>query len=351
VICPWVIWKTYGDTRVIQDHYAAIQRNLALLEKTSKNYLRLGQPGNGDWLNLGGGATLDVIGTAYDAYDFRVASEMAAAIGKDGDAATYRDRAERIAEAFVKAFVDDEGHIEGSSQTGFALAYTMGLVPDSLREKMGARFADEIQRFKGSVATGFIGTPRLLPALHLAGRDDLAYHVLLNETYPSWLFEVKNGATTMWEHWDSWTPEKGFAGSGMNSFNHYAFGSVGQYLYSVVGGIQTDSPGYGTFSIRPVLGEGLTYANTTFDSPHGRIVSHWKREGGRVLFDVSVPVNTTAEVAVPAADAASVLESGSPAALALGVKFLRLQNNAAVYEVASGDYHFSVADLIPAEHK
>jgi len=162
---------------------------------------------------------------------------------------------------------------------------------------------------------------------------------LLTDTYPSWLFPVKNGATTMWERWNGWTPE-GFGDISMNSYNHYAFGAVGEYLYGVVGGIQAASPGYKTIMIRPVIGEGLTWANTSFESSYGRIVSNWKWEDQKLTIVVMIPPNTTATVFVPAKDAAGITESGKPASKAEGVKFLRLENGTAVYAVGSGTYQF-----------
>ena len=335
VICPYVIWQTYGDTQVIRDHYASMQRYIAYLASNSENFLHLKGVNNGDWLNLGGTATKGVIGTAYDAYDFQLMSEMAHAIGREQDAATFRTHSEDIAKAFAAAYIDNGGHIKDSSQTGFALAFTMGLVPPDLRQKMSDQFAHEIDRYNDHLATGFIGTPRLLPGLHLAGRDDLAYKLLLNETYPSWLFEVKNGATTMWERWNGYTPEKGFADSRMNSFNHYAFGSVGEYMYRMVGGIHAASPGYQTIDIAPVTGKGIDWANTSYDSIEGKIVSNWTMAASILTMDVTIPANTTATIYVPAKDAASV-GVGEPG----GVKFLRQEEGAAVFHVGSGHYRF-----------
>jgi alpha-L-rhamnosidase len=149
------------------------------------------------------------------------------------------------------------------------------------------------------LATGFIGTPRLLPALHDAGRDDVAYRLLLQDTYPSWLFQVKNGATTMWERWDGWTPETGFQSIGMNSFNHYAFGSVGEYLYRTVAGIDSDRPGFSHIVFQPTPGAGLTWARASFEAPSGRIESAWKTEAGKFSVDATFPPNTTATVRLP----------------------------------------------------
>ena len=158
----------------------------------------------------------------------------------------------------------------------------------------------------------------------------MAYRLLLQETYPSWLFQVKLGATTMWERWDGWTPERGFQDRAMNSFNHYAFGSVGEYLYGCVGGIRAESPGYKKIRIQPVLGDGLTWAKASYNSPHGRIVSQWKLDAGRLTMDVTIPANATATVYVPGASVE-----------ADGAKLLSRDKGATVFAVESGVYHFT----------
>lgn len=341
IICPYIIWQTYGDTKVIREHYAAIKRNLALLKETSPSLLHKKRVGNGDWLNLGGGASDEVIGTAYDAYDFKLASEMAEAIGERSDAREYGARSRAIAKAFVTEYVNPDGSIKDSSQTGFALAFTMGLVPENLKSKMADQFVSEVKRFDWHLATGFIGTPRLLPALHLAGKDDVAYRLLLQETYPSWLYPVKLGATTTWERWDGWLPNKGFQDSGMNSFNHYSFGSVGEYMYANVGGIRPETPGYKVFRIQPEIGNGLDWANVSFESIHGKIVSDWKVSGATITMDIEVPANTTAIVCVPAKNRSSVKVAGSIAELHRSVAYLRREGPNAVFQVESGRYQFT----------
>ena len=339
IICTYEIYRTYGDTRLIAERFPSLERYMQwLATKTKDGISSVG--GFGDWLNAGGGAKREVIDTAYHAYLAKIMSEMASAIGRKDDAARYAKLHDEVKAAFAREFLQPDGSIKESSQTGYALAFSMGLIPDEILGKSTEKFVGEIQRFNWHLATGFIGTPRLLPALNAAGRNDVAYRLLLTDTYPSWLFPVKNGATTMWERWNGWTPDKGFGDISMNSYNHYAFGAVGEYLYGSVGGIQAGSPGYKTIVVKPVIGEGLDWAKTSFDSIHGPIVSNWKREGGKLTMDVTIPPNTTATVFVPAKDAASVTESGQPAGEAEGVKFLRMENNAAVFAVGSGSYQF-----------
>lgn len=339
IICPYTIWRFYGDTRIIEQHWDSMVRYLDYLERTSDGLVRT-QGAYGDWVNLGGGASSEVIGTSYFAHVAGLMSEMATAIGKDDEAKKYADLAERIRAVFIEKFVENDGSIKESSQTGYALAFTMDLLPQEKRDEAAERFIEELAAKDWHLATGFIGTPRLLPALTNAGLNDAAYRLLLTETFPSWLFQVKLGATTMWERWDGWTPEKGFQDPGMNSFNHYAFGSVGEWLYGVAGGIQTDGPGFRKILIQPRPGPGLTHAAAAYQSINGKIVCDWRIEEGRLEMKVVIPPNTTATVHVPGAVAGDVTESGAAAAEAEGVKRVG-DEGAAVFEIGSGTYEFS----------
>jgi alpha-L-rhamnosidase len=342
VVCPYTIYQTYGDTRIIEQHYAQMTRYIDYLQKTSKNFIR-GQGAYGDWVNLGGGAKSEVIGTAYFCYVSRLMSEMAAAIGKDEDAAKYKKLADDIRDAFAKNFVADDGSIKESSQTGYALGFTMDLIPESKRKAAADRFVGEIEKKNFHLATGFIGTPRLLPGLTMAGRNDLAYRLFLTDTFPSWLYQVKLGSTTMWERWDGWTPDKGFQDPAMNSFNHYAFGSVGQWMYRTVGGIEPDAPGFKKITLRPMPGPGLEFARAQLDSIRGTIASEWRtKKDGTTSMKFTVPPNTTATVYLPAKDATKTTESGKPIGEAQGVKFLWTESEASAYQVGSGLYDFEI---------
>lgn len=347
-ICPYNMYLAYGDTNVIADHYAAMQRDGQFDAANAANYVISSLPGDyGDWLNLGGGASSKVMDTAFYAYYAQAMSEMAAAIGKSADAATYAALHSNIVAAFANFFNPDGSFTDGSSQTGYALAFTLNLVPPGLRAQAAQQFANSITEFGDHLATGFIGTPRLLPALHEAGRDDLAYTLLLQQTYPSWLYQVNLGATTMWERWDGWTPGGGFESVGMNSFNHYAFGSVGQYLYSAIGGINLASPGYKSILIQPVPGSGLTWANTSYSSIRGLISTAWTNTGSTFNMSVVIPPNTTAQICVPTTNAAAITESGLPAASSPGVNYVGMSNSYAIYSVGSGSYLWSSPFTIP----
>jgi alpha-L-rhamnosidase len=341
VVCPYVIYRVYGDTRIIERHYAEMAKYVEFLKRTSKDFVR-GVGAYGDWLNLDDHTKPEVIGTAYFRYITQLMSEMAAAIGKTDDAEAYRALSEQIRAAFIKDFVNDDGLIKESGQTGYALAFTMDLIPAEKRQAAAEQFAKAIERKNWQLATGFFGTPRLLPGLSQGGRSDIAYRLLLTDTFPSWLFQVKLGSTTMWERWDGWTPDKGFQDPGMNSFNHYAFGSVGEWMYRTVGGIDTDGAGFRHIVLKPQPGGPLTFANTTYNSIRGRIASSWKRDGDTLTVTFTVPPNTSATAYLPTSDAAGVTESGKPARDAEGVKFMWSEHGQTVYRLASGTYEFAM---------
>ena len=332
IICTYNMYQYYGDTRIIEKHFDHLQKGMQFYEKTSEGFIRK-KMGYGDWLNLGGGAKDEVICTAYFYYLAQLMREMSAAIDNQEAELQYAALGGKIKEAFINAFVKEDGSILESSQTGYALAFTMGLIPEPLLEKAAAKFEQEIVKHDNHLATGFIGTPRLLPALSNAGKFDKAYELLLTKTYPSWLFQVTLGATTMWERWDGWTPDKGFQTNDMNSFNHYAFGSVGEFLYREVGGIQSDGPAFKKLILRPRPGGGLTWAKTSYRSIHGPISTNWRIEDGRMKLEVTVPANVTATVYVPGSQV--MAKSGSAHAREAGTV-----DGAVMYEVGSGEYSF-----------
>lgn len=340
LVCTHAMYQIYGDTRIIEKNYAAMGRYMDWVGGQMTDGV-VTMRGIGDHLNLGGGAPVPVINTAYYAHLAGLMAEMAEAIGRTEDATRYRRLHEAETAAFQRAFVLEDGTIKDSSQTGYALAFTMGLLSDEQKPKAAEKFVEELRKRDWHLATGFVGTPRLLPALKLAGRNDVAYRVLLQETYPSWLSQVKNGATTVWERWDGWTPEKGFQTIAMNSFNHYSFGAVAEYLYRNVAGIDSSGAGFKSIVIEPSPAAGLTWARASYDSIAGRIVSDWKIADGQFHLRVEIPANTEATVHVPVAAAEQVREGGVSAAKAKGVTFLRQENGAAVYHVSSGKYDFT----------
>jgi alpha-L-rhamnosidase len=345
-VCNWQMYKLYGDTRVVRRHYPQLVSYMNYLSRTSTNFTR-GTGAYGDWLRLSGPQHSEAIGTAYYFYSAKLMSELAEAIGNKADSAKYAELADQIRATFVKNFLKEDGRlVDAKGETGqtfYALAFGLNLIPEDRRAQAAQRFVDEIKKQDWHLATGFLGTPFVLFALERAGQADLAYRLVLNQTYPSWLLQVKVGSTTMWERWDGWLPDKGFQDPGMNSFNHYWLGCVGEWLQCSVAGLDTDGPSFAKITIRPVLessGKGLTSARGSYDSIRGRIVSDWRLENGGVNLKVSVPPNTTATVFVPAQDPSRVTEGGKPANRVKGLTFLRQEPGYAVYQAGSGNYQF-----------
>jgi len=215
-----------------------------------------------------------------------------------------------IKAAFIKAYVKDDGRIKGDTQTCYVLALRFDLLPENLRSKALQHLVDDIEKRGWHASTGFVGVGHLLPALADGGRLDVAYRLLMNDTFPSWGFSIKHGATTIWERWDGWTPEKGFQDPGMNSFNHYSFGSVGEWLYRTVAGIAPATPGYEHILFAPRPGGGLTWAKAEYESIRGRISSSWTLKDGQFTLEIVVPPNTTATVSLPGSEKGLEVEAG-----------------------------------------
>ncbi len=361
IICPYTMYQFYGDKRVLEKHYPAMAKYIAYLEKNSDDLIRP-ERGFGDWLSLKAETPKDFIATAYFAHVTRLMSEIAHILGKEQDVEEYRDLYQRIKAAFNQKYVTNV--VGSNSQTCNVMALAMDLLSQEDSRESTTEFFEEpadLELLKQPVierafwelrrdlfvrnwhmSTGFLGVRHLLPVLTKFGRLDIAYRLLLNETFPSWLYEVKNGATTIWERWDGWTEEFGFQNPGMNSFNHYAYGAVGEWLYDTVAGIDTDGPAFKKISIRPQPGGDLTYAKASYNSIHGLIASEWRLEDGLFQLNVRIPVNTSATVYIPTETVDAILETEEPAVKREKVKFLGFEGGFAVFDIQSGYYQFLV---------
>ncbi|MGC9941566.1 MAG: family 78 glycoside hydrolase catalytic domain [Verrucomicrobiota bacterium] len=342
VICPWTIYEAYGDKRLLESHLPAMVRWVEYLRLHSDDLIRDQDRGSdyGDWLSIDADTPKDLIGTAYFAYSTHLVAQACAAVGRTRDAAQYEKLFQAIKAAFIKRFVAADGRVTGDTQTAYDLALKFDLLPDDLRAHAAQYLEDNIKGKGWHLSTGFLGVGYLLPVLAQADKTQTAYRLLLQDTYPSWLFPVEHGATTIWERWDGWTPEKGFQDPGMNSFNHYSLGSCGEFLYADIGGIRPASPGYQTILIEPVIGQGLNWARTSYDSIHGLIATYWEVNGGHLALQVTVPANTRATVCIPATGVSTLTESGKPIKKSEGVKFLRQEKGKVYLEIGSGTYKF-----------
>ncbi len=334
VIIPWAMYNAYGDRAFLADNYPFMTRWLEFSLRRSTNLVLSG--GVGDHLAPQRTPT-DVVDTAYFAHSAQLVARAAALLGKTNDAAEYDKLFHDIADAFDQAFVSANGTIKGDTQTAYILALQFDLLPSrdgGIRAVAAQHLAEDVER-NGHLTTGFVGVGLICPALEQIGRSDLAWQLVLTNTWPSWLFSVKNGATTIWERWDGWTPERGFQDSSMNSFNHYSLGSVGAWLCSGAAGIQLDAakPGYKHFFLQPQFTTRLAYVKASLDSPYGFIVSRWQIEGDQLLYDVTIPPNSSATLTLPVPTSA-VRQSGRllPAS---GDSITRLP-------LVAGTYHFSL---------
>src|SRR5215208_6459594 len=269
-------------------------------------------------------------------------AEMAEAMGRSEDAKGYKELFEGIKGAFNEAYVSPDGRIKGDTQTCYVLALHMGLLPEELRPAAAEHLVAAIEREDWHLSTGFVGVGYLCPVLTEAGCTDVAYRLLNNDTYPSWGYTIRQGATTIWERWDGWTEEQGFQSPNMNSFNHYSLGSVGEWLYRHVAGIDQEprSSGYKHIVIHPHPGGGLTSARAEYDSVRGRIASEWEIIDGAFRLNAIIPANTTAKIYVRVSNGTEVTESGRSLDRVEGVELLRLEDGAAIVGVGAGSYEF-----------
>ncbi|MBN1505539.1 MAG: family 78 glycoside hydrolase catalytic domain [Sedimentisphaerales bacterium] len=339
VICPWTIYQVYGDTRVLAEHYDSMQKWIDYCKGTTQGLLRPAE-GYGDWLSIQADTPKDVLATAYFARSTKLMAQIAAVLGKKDDAQKYEQLFEDIRQAFNDAYVTPDGKIKGDTQTDYVLALAFDLLPKEKRGTATKHLVDNIRDHNWHLSTGFVGTKDLMATLTRFDAADVAYHLFHNESFPSWGFSIKHGATSIWERWDGWTPEKGFQDAGMNSFAHYSFGAVAEWMFKTIGGIDTDGPAYKQIIIHPQPGGRISWAKTSYDSIQGKIATDWKVKDGMFSLDVTIPTNTVATVYIPARDAASVREGLNPATKARGVNFVEQQGNTAIFKVGSGKYKF-----------
>ncbi|QYJ03014.1 family 78 glycoside hydrolase catalytic domain [Nocardioides panacisoli] len=338
---PWTLWQAYGDTDVIRENYDMMRRYVDFLEADSTDHIR-SAGGYLDWLNLDDPTPADVLDTAFVAKSTRELAQMAAAIGRDGEAAELTQRYEAIRAAYQDAFIGGDGTVKGDSQTSYILTLTNDLAPEDERDAVVDQFVETLERRDYHLSTGFLGVDGLLPALTEAGRSDIAYRLLQNEDYPSWGYEIGKGATTVWERWNSINPDGSFNNVGMNSFNHYAYGAVGEWMYRTMAGVSAAEPGYEKVLVDPEPGDGIDQVDFSHETPYGTVRSAWDTSDGPMRLDLTIPANTTAEVRIPAPNQWAVTEGGTPIGDVDDVRYVEQADGDVVLEVGSGDYTFAV---------
>jgi alpha-L-rhamnosidase len=350
VICPWWVYRCYGDDRILADCWPMMTRFLTFLEERCVNFIRCDEhwkwKGYGDWLSMNADTPADLIGTAFYAYCAGLMSRIATVLKRPDDAARYARLEADVRAAWQKRFVTPDGMIVAQTQTAYVLALHFDLLPESLRPRAVDLLVANIKGRGWHLSTGFVGTPYLNPVLTRFGRADVAFKLLQQRTFPSWLYPITQGATTMWERWDSWTHEKGFSDTGMNSFNHYAYGAVGEWIYATIGGIDLDpaEPAYRKLLVAPRIGGGLAHARCRLDSMYGPVECNWKLQpNGSLDLDLRLPPNTVARVRVPTRQPAGVTESGQPIASLAPVT---PDGDAFTIEIDAGIYHFNIPEPV-----
>ncbi|WP_147803277.1 family 78 glycoside hydrolase catalytic domain [Alkalicoccus halolimnae] len=313
VVIPWTIYLTNGDKRVLQTFYPAMKRWMNYLENRSENGLGSANTVYSDWLAVNSYTPKIVVASAYYAHNANLMSRAATVLGHKEDADYFRKLESSIKREFDKQLIHENGEVHGDSQTGYVLALYMNLVTGEKKELVLKKFLENLQRHNNHLTTGFLGVGYLLPSLTEEGRQDKAYDLLLNESYPSWIYSINHGATTIWERWDGWTAHNGFQTAQMNSFNHYSLGSVGEWMYRYMAGIETSeqNAGFRHIRLQPYPDPRVGFVDAVYETPYGEVRSHWKLDKDDFSWEVTVPPNTTATAVLPDGSKEIELEAGT----------------------------------------
>lgn len=345
VICPWIMHEVYGDTRILERQLPSMLRWIAWMRERSTGLIRESHRGSdyGDWLAQNADTPKDLIGTAYFAHSTALVAKSCRALGRHAEAERHERLFADIKAAFLERYVRPDGRIHGDTQTAYALALRFDLL-DPQRQALAARhLAVDVAARDHHLTTGFLGVSHLLPALSQAGHDDTAFALLLQDGFPSWLFSVRHGATTIWERWDGWTPGRGFQDPGMNSFNHYALGSCGEWMYGSLAGLGMDpsQPAFRRVLIQPRVGGGITSSSASMRTMRGRLTAAWSVGDGRFELDCDIPVGSAATVILPTREASDIREGGHPIVGRPEFTSEHGASGSVRVHIASGSYAFS----------
>ena len=351
-VVPWNVYLAYGDKRILQTQYPSMKAWVNYMQAQSKGDLWNTGFHFGDWLFYsidddtdGSSAITDkyFIAQCFYAHSTQLLIDAAKALGKQDDVNTYTTLLKRIKDAFLKEYVTANGRLVSGTQTAYTLALNFDLLPEELRAQAAKRLVDNIIGYDNHLTTGFLGTPYLCHVLTRFGYNNVAYRLLLQDTYPSWLYPVKMGATTIWERWDGIKPDKSFEAASMNSFNHYSYGAIGDWMYRVMAGLDTyeDRPGYKHIRIQPHPGGGFTNATASLLTYYGKATSGWEIKDGQIYFNIDVPSNTTADIYLPADAADKITEDGKALSADKDIVAGSAENGYVLIHAGSGTYHFA----------
>jgi alpha-L-rhamnosidase len=355
VIAPWTMYTVYGDKRLLETQYPSMKAWVEYIRKKAGDGM-IWKDGSiyGDWLfyhppvnnhpEPDGHTEHNFIATAYYAYSASLLAKAAKELGKTDEEKFYTDLFNKIKTVFNHEYVTPAGRIGTNSQTSYILPLMFGLLPDDMSRKAAGFLVADIKSRDNHISTGFLGTIYLCHVLTAYGFTDVAYDLLMQESYPSWLYPVKMGATTIWERWDGQKTDSTFQDAGMNSFNHYAYGAIGDWMYRVSAGLETQSPGYKKLLIQPHPTGRLEYSRATFESPYGTVASGWERKGDKLIVKVQIPVNSSATILLPAENADNITESGKPLSQNKNFKEVTDTGSAVKIETGSGSYIFEIQD-------
>jgi alpha-L-rhamnosidase len=348
-IIPWNMYLAYGDKEILANQYPSMKKWVECMKGRSRNNLWNTGSHFGDWLfftrnddNDGTAAITSkyLIAQCFYAYSTQILINTAKVLGKTDDVATYTKLLADVKQAFINEYTTPNGLISSDTQTAYTLALQFDMLPENLRQQAAKRLADNVRRYGNHLTTGFLGTPYLCSALSRFGYADVAFGLLMQKNYPSWLYPITKGATTIWERWNGIHPDGTLEVPSMNSYNHYAYGAIGDWMYRTVAGIDTkaDLVGYKGIVIKPTIGGNFTKIDANYETPYGKVTSSWKVEGGNFVLDVVIPPNTTATVYVPTKGTNAVTEGGKPV-----TKSGEQVEGYTAVNVGSGNYHFSTS--------
>jgi len=357
VVIPWKAYLNYGDKRILEEHYASMKKFIDHVHKENPNLIRVNVVGQnyGDWVNGNtikaegyptdkGDVARDLFNTAFFYHSTQILADASRVLGKSREYAYYEKLAKNIRAVFIKEFIDKEGRVKGETQAGYALALEFNLVPGHLRANAAKFMVDAIAAYDYRVSTGIQTITRMMKQLSRNDHNEIAYRLLESRRFPSWLYSVDQGATTIWERWDGYVKGRGFQRWQMNSFNQYAIGSVGEWMLGTVIGINYDEkqPGYRHFVLTPTPGGTLTWAKGSYRAITGKVELAWKKENGKLTVDVDIPANTTATLVLPAGN--DILEGGKPLPANKFVKTVSKKNTQTSLNLASGKYSFTMPE-------
>ena len=352
-IIPWNMYLAYGDKKILENQYNSMKTWVGYMEKNSRNDLWNTGFHFGDWLffrpfddNDGRSAVTDkyLIAQCFFSHSTQLVINTAKVLNKKEDENYYNDLQKRIKTAFLKEYVTASGRLISGTQTAYVLALNFDMLPEELRKQAAEKLVQNIKSYGTHLTTGFLGTPYLCHVLTRFGYTDVAYELLLQETYPSWLYPVKMGATTIWERWNGIRTDSTFEPASMNSFNHYAYGAIGDWMYRDVTGIDTDveGVGYKKIKIQPHIGKGLSNAAASLQTYYGIVSSSWKKEFAQTVLDIEIPANTMATVYIPAKDGSLLTESDKKLGEVKEIEVIGAEPFYVIVKLGSGKYHFAV---------